>query len=118
MDADISQAARRQAGYNYGSKTTSSRLWSLLADRRELQRAAGQRREPGDVRRGHSLAAHGPRLRRSSSQDQLPLRLAAIGSSGPAYNNVHRNTTLISPLTAGLLNVIKVVPEVIESKCF
>jgi len=35
-----------------------------------------------------------------------------------AYNNVHRNTTLISPLTAGLLNVIKVAPEVIESKCF
>ena len=35
-----------------------------------------------------------------------------------AYNNVHRNTTLVSPLTAGLLNVIKVAPEVIETKCF
>ena len=35
-----------------------------------------------------------------------------------AYNNVHQNITLISPLTAGLLNVIKVAPEVIETKCF
>ena len=34
------------------------------------------------------------------------------------YNNVHQIITLISPLTAGLLNVIKVAPEVIETKCF
>ena len=37
---------------------------------------------------------------------------------GPAKNSLHQNITLISPLTAGLLNVSEKSPEDSKSKCF
>ena len=42
----------------------------------------------------------------------------ASGGNRPVKNNLYQNITLISPVSAGLLNVSEKPPEDSKSKCF